>query len=96
MRHCGFPAVPFVLVGHDQRVPPHGSLRASFIIMALSEKEKTDKVRLIARVFNSETYVSSKEFDHYDEGYNFLVGDQYTEKQKAYFRERQRPVNFLI
>ena len=58
-----------------------------------TEKEKTDKVRLIARVFNNETDSWSKEFDQYDEGYNFLIGEHYTEKQKAYFKERRRPIN---
>lgn len=59
----------------------------------LSTREREETVRRIVRVFKDEWIEWKKEFDDYDDGYDFLAGDQYTRKQKKYFEVRRRPTN---
>lgn len=62
--------------------------------MLPSKKEQLNAVRRISRVYK-DTFdsVFSSEFEAYDEGYNALLGEQYTREQKAWFERFRRPTN---
>jgi hypothetical protein len=57
------------------------------------KEEQDSQVRLISRVFNNEWSVWSDEFDRYEQGYNYLAGEQYTPSQKAWYDSQRRPTN---
>ena len=61
--------------------------------MIPSQKEQDDAVRRISRVFNNEWQVFSSEFDEYEKGYDYLMGNQYSDNQKAWHKVQRRPTN---
>lgn len=62
--------------------------------MLPDKKEQLNAVRRVARVYKDAfDSVFSSEFEAYDEGYNALLGEQYTREQKAWFERFRRPTN---
>jgi len=61
--------------------------------MLPSKKEQNERVKLIAQVFNNEWANWSPEFEEYTDGYNYLMGEQYTADQKSWYKSERRPVN---
>jgi len=57
------------------------------------QKDQDDAVRRIARIFNNEWTVWQPQFDAYEKGYNYLMGDQYSPEEKAWYQSQRRPVN---
>ena len=58
-----------------------------------SQRERQDTVRKIARTFLNEWNNFEPEFGAYEQGYNWLMGEQYTDNQKAWYRAQRRPTN---
>lgn len=61
--------------------------------MLPSKQEQSKRVSFVGQIFNNEWAHWRSEYDQYDEGYNYLAGEQYTPTQKAWYKTERRPVN---
>ena len=59
----------------------------------LKKSDEAEKIKVIDQVFRNEYTVWTNEYDRYEEGYNFLAGEQYTNSQKSWYKTQRRPTN---
>ena len=59
--------------------------------MAISETEKTKRIVAISRIWLGEFNCFKSHYDEMEQGYNYLAGDQYDDKQLKWFETVRRP-----
>ena len=61
-------------------------------VYSIQSKDKADTVTRIYRITNNELNTFSTEFDEYEDGYNYLAGEQYEHDVKEWWKTQRRPV----